>query len=92
MTKVFCTHEYTIKNIAFAMTLEPDNEDLQLRANAVNLLRQQNLPSLPSTIALELATNPFLRCNQASIIKNSQSQMQDELSVFNAIRTLRNHY
>ena len=92
MTKVFCTHEYTIKNIAFAMTLEPDNEDLQARASAVNLLRQQNLASLPSTIALELATNPFLRCNQASIIKNSHAQMQDELSVFTAIRTLRNHY
>ena len=92
MTKVFCTHEYTIKNIAFAMTLEPDNEDLQGRASAVNLLRQQNLASLPSTIALELATNPFLRCNQASIIKNSHAQMQDELSVFTAIRTLRNHY
>ncbi len=91
-TQVFCTHEYTAKNIAFALTLEPDNEDLQARANAVKLVRQRQLPSLPSNIALELATNPFLRCNQASIIKNSNALNQDELSVFTAIRTLRNHY
>jgi hydroxyacylglutathione hydrolase len=91
-TQVFCTHEYTAKNIAFARTLEPDNKDLQTRASAVKLLRQRQLPTLPSNIALELATNPFLRCNQASIIKNSNALHQDELSVFSAIRTLRNHY
>ena len=91
-TQVFCTHEYTAKNIAFALTLEPDNQDLQARASTTKRLRQQQLPSLPSNIALELATNPFLRCNQASIIKNSYSEKLDELSVFTAIRTLRNHY
>ncbi len=91
-TKVFCTHEYTTKNIAFALTLEPDNVDLQARANAVKQLRQLQLPSLPSSIGLELATNPFLRCNQASIIKNSCAEKSDALSVFTAIRTLRNHY
>jgi hydroxyacylglutathione hydrolase len=91
-TKVFCTHEYTAKNIAFALTLEPNNADLRARANSVKQLRQQQLPSLPSTIQLELATNPFLRCNQSSIIKNSRAQKSDELSVFTAIRTLRNHY
>lgn len=91
-TKVFCTHEYTAKNIAFALTLEPDNQALHARASTTKLLRKQQLPSLPSHIALELATNPFLRCNQASIIKNSHSEKSDELSVFTAIRTLRNHY
>ncbi len=91
-TKVFCTHEYTTKNIEFALTLEPDNLDLQARASTVKQLRQRQLPSLPSNIALELATNPFLRCNQASIIKNSHAVKSDALSVFSAIRTLRNHY
>ena len=91
-TQVFCTHEYTTKNIAFALTLEPNNRDLQARASTTKRLRQLQLPSLPSNIALELATNPFLRCNQASIIKNSYSEKPDELSVFTAIRTLRNHY
>jgi hydroxyacylglutathione hydrolase len=91
-TKVFCTHEYTTKNIAFALTLEPDNADLMQRKLDVQALRAKQLPSLPSTIALERKTNPFLRCNQATIIKNSQAEKHDELSVFTAIRTLRNHY
>jgi hydroxyacylglutathione hydrolase len=91
-TQVFCTHEYTAKNIAFALTLEPENADLQARASAVKQLRQENIASLPSNIALELATNPYLRCTQASIIKNSRAQLPDELAVFTAIRTLRNHY
>lgn len=91
-TQVFCTHEYTAKNIAFALTLEPDNTDLQNRASAVNRLMQLKLPSLPSTIALELATNPFMRCNETSIIKNSHAVKSDALSVFTTIRTLRNHY
>ena len=91
-TKIYCAHEYTAKNIAFALTLEPDNANLQARASAVNRLRAQQLPSLPSHIALELATNPYLRCNQNSIIKNSHASNTDLLSVFTTIRTLRNHY
>jgi hydroxyacylglutathione hydrolase len=91
-TKVFCAHEYTAKNIAFALTLEPDNADLLQRKINVQVLRAQQLPSLPSTIGLELKTNPFLRCEQAAIIKNSHAENRDELSVFTATRTLRNHY
>jgi hydroxyacylglutathione hydrolase len=91
-TKVFCTHEYTAKNIAFALTLEPDNENLMTRKQQVQALRTQHLPSLPSTIELELQTNPFLRCQQATIIKNLQTKNKDELTIFTALRILRNHY
>ena len=91
-TQIFCTHEYTEKNINFALTLEPDNEQLQARASAVKQLRNSHQATLPSTIALELNTNPYLRCQQSAIIKNSHAQKQDELSVFTAIRSLRNHY
>ncbi len=91
-TKIFCTHEYTAKNIDFALTLEPDNANLIQRKMDVQTLRVQKLPSLPSTIKLERETNPFLRCGQATIIKNSQSKNNDELSVFTMLRTLRNHY
>jgi hydroxyacylglutathione hydrolase len=89
-TKVFCTHEYTAKNIAFAQTLDPDNADLINRKQQVKQLRMQNLPSLPSTIELELKTNPFLRCNQSRIIQHSQAESNNELDVFTAIRGLRN--
>lgn len=91
-TKVYCTHEYTAHNIAFALTLEPDNEKLIARQTIVERLRNQNLPSLPSTIELELEINPFLRCNQTTIWQNSQAKTRDELAVFTAIRALRNHY
>ena len=91
-TKVFSAHEYTAKNIEFALTLEPDNGDLMTRKLHVQALRAQNLPSLPSSIDLELKTNPFFRCNQATIIKNSQAKNSDELNVFTAVRSLRNHY
>ena len=91
-TKVYCTHEYTAKNIAFALTLEPDNADLIARKHSVEQLRAQQKPSLPSDIGLELKTNPFLRCTQPAIIGHSKAQNMDELSVFSAIRMLRNHY
>lgn len=91
-TKIFCTHEYTAKNIAFALSLEPKNADLLARQQQVQALRNQHLPSLPSTIDLELRTNPFLRCDQTAIIQNSLAEKHDKLSVFTAIRSLRNHY
>ncbi len=91
-TQVFCTHEYTAKNIDFALTLDSTNEDLINRKQQVIQLSAQHKPSLPSSIDLELKTNPFLRCNQASIIANSKAENKSELTVFTAIRTLRNHF
>ncbi|MGB8808789.1 MAG: hydroxyacylglutathione hydrolase, partial [Acinetobacter calcoaceticus] len=60
-TKVYCTHEYTLSNAEFALTVEPHNHALSERAEEVRELRKQGLITLPSTIELELATNPFLR-------------------------------
>lgn len=91
-TQVFCTHEYTTKNIDFALTLDPKNGDLIQRKQQVKQLRAQQTPSLPSTIELELKTNPFLRCNQTSIFEHSAAENNHELSVFTAIRTLRNSF
>lgn len=60
-TEIYCGHEYTLANLKFAATMEPENKDIKQRILQVEQLRSQNLPSLPSTMALELATNPFLR-------------------------------
>ncbi len=62
-TKVYCGHEYTLANLKFAATIEPDNPAIFERLQKVEQLRDQNLPTLPSTIAEELATNPFLRAH-----------------------------
>lgn len=64
-TKVYCTHEYTLSNAEFALTVEPHNHALSERAEEVRELRKQGIITLPSTIELELATNPFLRAESA---------------------------
>jgi len=60
-TKVYCAHEYTMTNGKFALTVEPGNADLQARMAEVEKLRAAGTPTIPTTIGLEKATNPFLR-------------------------------
>lgn len=91
-TLVFCTHEYTLHNINFALTLEPDNLALQQRYLDTCAMRNKALPSLPSTIALERATNPFLRCDSKQIQMSTQLSDQPLVEVFTKIRELRNVY
>ncbi len=66
-TQVYCGHEYTAANLKFALTVEPANADaLEYRAR-VETLRSRGLASLPSSLALEIKVNPFLRCQVASV-------------------------
>jgi hydroxyacylglutathione hydrolase len=60
-TRLYCAHEYTQSNARFAVTVEPDNEQLRQRAAAVASRRAANQPTVPSTLGEERATNPFLR-------------------------------
>lgn len=66
-TQVYCTHEYTMSNLAFAQAVEPGNQALQDHVARVRQLREQDLPSLPSSIELELRINPFLRTDHPSV-------------------------
>ena len=91
-TKVYCTHEYTLHNINFALTLEPNNLALIERHKKTQKLRDSDLASLPSTIALELTSNPFLRCDSAEIQLALHLKNASLLEVFTAARDLRNHY
>jgi hydroxyacylglutathione hydrolase len=85
-TQVYCGHEYTQANAKFALTIEPDNADLKARAEAVAALRAQGKPTLPTTIALELAANPFLRAEVASVQKSVGLEAADPSEVFSEIR------
>lgn len=89
-TEVYCTHEYTLANLAFAAMVEPDNQAIKQRTVEANELRELNQPTLPSTIALEKKTNPFLRSNEASIIKMAEHHVGHKLNtpteVFAAVR------
>jgi hydroxyacylglutathione hydrolase len=91
-TKVYCTHEYTMHNINFALRFESSNQRLIERHKNTLKLRESNTPSLPSTIELELATNPFLRCNQQEIQSAMQLINTNEIESFSKLRELRNHY
>ncbi|HLL32261.1 MAG TPA: hydroxyacylglutathione hydrolase [Allosphingosinicella sp.] len=65
-TRVYCGHEYTLANGLFALAVEPDNADVARRVEEVRAARERGEVTLPTTIALELATNPFMRASSAA--------------------------
>lgn len=95
-TKVYCAHEYTQANLKFAATVEPDNQDLTLRLAKVAKLRDNGAITLPSSIALELKTNPFLRVSQETIRQNvtqfCNQELIDELAVFSMLRKWKDRF
>lgn len=97
-TRVYCGHEYTEDNILFALACEPGNAQLKQRQADARALRAAGQPTMPSTIALEKATNPFLRCTETEIIRNvvQQSGLEfspsGEAAVFTALREWKNAF
>ena len=91
-TAIYCAHEYTLHNINFALTLEPNNPELLERKQATIALRNEQRPSLPSTIALELSTNPFLRYRSLEIKASLGQKDGTDIQVFSATRELKNRY
>lgn len=85
-TIVYCGHEYTKANAEFAVTVDPDNAALRDRAGQINALRAADQPTLPTTIGLEKATNPFLRWDDASIRAHLGMQEASDVDVFAEIR------
>jgi hydroxyacylglutathione hydrolase len=89
-TLVYCSHEYTLPNLQFALKVEPDNKALTDRLQTVQQIRQQHLSTLPSTIAIERRTNPFLRCHlpaiKAAAEQHIGSTLTSDASVFAVIR------
>lgn len=94
-TQIYCAHEYTLNNLLFAEIVEPDNKAIQARIEQVRELRQQNLPTIPATLAIEKQTNPFLRCNQPTIKHQAENYakkpLNDANEVFAIIREWKNH-
>ncbi len=85
-TIVYCGHEYTLSNAKFALTIDPTNEALVTRAMEIERLRARNLPTLPTTIGIEKATNPFLRAGDASIRATLKMEDAGNCQVFAEIR------
>jgi hydroxyacylglutathione hydrolase len=85
-TMVYCAHEYTQSNANFARTVERDNQDLLARIVDIEATRHRQLPTVPSQLALERATNPFLRADIESVKKGVGLPGGDPARVFAEIR------
>lgn len=83
-TRIWCAHEYTLKNLQFAITVDPQNPDLQARFAEVKAARSQNEATVPSMIGVEKRTNPFLRWDQPNLQLAVQSQ--DSVQTFARLR------
>ena len=95
-TKVYCGHEYTLANIKFARTVEPDNGVLAAREERATKLRAIGRPTLPSTLGEERATNPFLRCAKPVVVESANKYLgaraADPVRVFAALREWKNRF
>ncbi len=95
-TRVYCAHEYTLSNLKFAAEVEPDNAELSDRIQRERAKRDQGEATVPTSIALERATNPFLRAHQKEIQESLQKAGRltelNEVSSFAALREWKNTY
>jgi hydroxyacylglutathione hydrolase len=95
-TKVWCGHEYTEKNLAFARELEPSNADISAKYEKVRAARAKGQSTMPSTIGEEKRTNPFLRSDapvlRATLRRRFPDLPDDAVSVFAKTRELKDHF
>ena len=95
-TRVYCTHEYTLANLEFALTVDPTNLELIEYYNKVKQQRIENKITLPSSILQEQKINPFLRCFdeniQKSVIEYQNTSIKTELSTFTALRKWKDNF
>ncbi len=91
-TRVYCAHEYTAANARFALTVEPGNAALKARAEAIAKRRAQGLPTVPSTLAEERATNPFLRPDSPDLRRTLHLEGADAVAVFAETRARKDRF
>ena len=96
-TMIFCAHEYTLSNLRFARVVDPDNAELIERVKMETDKREHNLPTVPSTLRVEKATNPFLRYRDpaiaAQLVQADRLAANDTpLATFTALRLWKNDF
>ncbi len=91
-TKVCCAHEYTLSNARFALSIEPENPMLKVRAEQARRQREQGQPTIPTTIALERATNPFLRADEPSVVQALHMVGAPPANVFGELRRRKDRF
>lgn len=95
-TRVYCAHEYTQANLRFAQAVEPENSALAQRVADVAAARERGEPTVPSELALELATNPFLRCEEPALVaalrRQGKWQGEKPAELFAALRSWKDEF
>jgi hydroxyacylglutathione hydrolase len=94
-TRVCCTHEYTLSNLRFAAAVEPGNADIAAYTERCHAVRAAGQPTLPSSMALELQINPFLRCTQADVVNmalDKGAANDSAVAVLAALREWKNNF
>ena len=93
---IYCGHEYTLNNLLFAAHVEPDNPDIQNLIVSVKNLLNTHHPSLPSTLSLEKKVNPFLRCQQKTVVSSVEQyagkSLLNAVAVFAELRQWKNQF
>ena len=91
-TRIYCAHEYTQANARFALSVEPSNEALQRRSEEIARLRAAGRPTVPTTLELEKATNPFLRPDSEALRATLKMSGHDNVAVFARTRALKDAF
>ena len=97
-TEIYCAHEYTLANLEFACHVDPENQSLNAHLAHCKQMRQNDEPTIPSSLAIELAINPFLRCDQPALRQYAGQTLAQEpasldvVEVFAAIRKAKDHF
>lgn len=95
-TAVYCAHEYTLSNLDFARSAEPDNPTLIREIERVQNLRAHGQPSVPGSLHGEMTFNPFLRCDQPALVQSAVAHagrpLHDAVEVFTVLRRWKDNY
>ena len=95
-TRVYCAHEYTMANLRFASAVEPDNQDIAARVQEVKTLRENNIATVPTNLALEKRTNPFLRAGEPGVVRAAEQRLGNKpasaVETFAAIREWKDNF
>ena len=91
-TRIYCAHEYTQANARFALTIEVDNTALRDRSESVDAMRTKGLPTVPSTMGEERATNPFLRADAESVARAVGLSGAAPVEVFAEVRSRKDNF
>ena len=91
-TIIYCSHEYTLANAYFSISVDPTNQELKDRVKIIEGLRNKGLPTIPTKLGLELKTIPFLRVSNLEIRKNLNMIKERDSEVFEKFRLLKDNF